>query len=118
MIHHLGEILQAQQGCALSTVITKENYLEIQGVWELMKESDELRERLMKDLLSLTHRATKKPLEITMYKREDVPHQNWIPAVPLMSGLQKSHSGKNVRSSLRSSMAASAASTMNGSLGL
>lgn len=35
---NLTEILQAQQGCALSTVITRENYLDIQDMWELMKD--------------------------------------------------------------------------------
>ncbi len=38
VIQNLGEILQAQQSLALSTVITRENYLDIQGMWELMKD--------------------------------------------------------------------------------
>ncbi len=45
---------------------------EPEGVVEAGREYEELREQLMKDLLSLTHPMEKKPLEITIYKREEV----------------------------------------------
>jgi radical SAM protein with 4Fe4S-binding SPASM domain len=38
VINNIGEIINAGQQCALSTVITKDNYSDVKGIWELMKD--------------------------------------------------------------------------------